>query len=1153
MCGDLYRRAIDTMSADPLTEVDLMVTAQAMRELVNRFPRVTGTLELQPGRSTRDDVRKFVETWEAHSGQIGLTGEPDGIFEVPHSVIAAAQDLAANFRAGSASNWRLRSALVLGRTDVDSDPTVKAVARSVENFEKVRHPQGDTTAWLEIEAERVRTATEVVENALEARLGSFFGVVDQLKEILDRANTTHVRPDGTVAWSPPDEPDMRAVVSRLGDVQHRRVFFGSLRNPLWLDPLAARDWFVRTPSHELDAEGRVVWTVWPEGEFLAAIAATEPARVAAILNRAMKPGAAHDARAQLMKAALAMPPDDAATLVKTLEQFIDPAMNYQFGHDMVKLVEKLAAGGRLREARTLAWRLLRPRPGADRWSGTNVDSVLDRHLYAEAMERLRAALRNEPTLLSWLANRLADAERIAAPDFPTDGHDFSYIWRPAIGKPPTRYDRDDIRHVLVNSVRDVATERLTDGHPVDEVIGTLEGTGVPVLRRIALYVLSQHAIASNIADEATLQLGLERLVSDDLIDNDAVQAEYLLLGRGILPHLTDIDFQQWSSLFATYPHPEPQQVRWIANHLGEGESLEDALANHAAGWRHHQLAAIGASALRGDALAELARHNSERGQLVESQETHSTHDDQPSPFNAEQLGVMTAADVIEILRTHEPESDDRSHSDKEGLSREFRAVVQRRTVDYSRVADGVLTLPHPYVSRYLDGLREGVSDHGGELDWASLLPALLNLPTSSEGHRPSDGPDSDGWGYPIRQALAVVGLGARRGTSALPLELLPAAAAFAARYLADPDPPPDPEPDAADNEPTYGSGPYPQSLNAVRSSAIRVMADLAMYEHEETDVFAQPGPVATFTAERLSLLLTPNRDSSGAIAAALGEAYCKILTFAPDWIEQHRAQLLSADTFGDVVVTTALVIYHTSRPLLESLTSNIADLIGRASRGERIVEGWNVDRTTLQQIGDHLMVMYLWGAYEMDTPPVDQFFREAPPEIRGSVLGHLGWLFLGDAEIPGEILKRAQRLWDARADEVAAARADAAELRDFFWWVHCGKFPIEWWLPRLKQVAVATEIEGRTYLGEHLAEAARIKPCVTIEVLSQLLHSAPEPMTRYSLIANSAEIIARALDCADAGAAQEAQDLMDWLGKMGNLEIKDRVDQARGGPGPAGP
>ena len=241
-------------------------------------------------------------------------------------------------------------------------------------------------------------------------------------------------------------------------------------------------------------------------------------------------------------------------------------------------------------------------------------------------------------------------------------------------------------------------------------------------------------------------------------------------------------------MFATYPHLEPQQVGWIANHLDEGESLEEALANHAEGCRHRQLAAIGASALRGDALAELARHNAERGQLPESQETASNYDDHPSPFHADQLGAMTAVDVIKILRTYEPEPDDRSHPDEDGLSREFRADVQRRTVDYSRVADGALALPHLYVSRYLDGLRDGVSDHGGELDWAMLLPALANLPSSSEGHRPSDGPGSDGWGYPIRQALAVVGLGARRGRSALPRELLPAAAEFAARVFGRPRP-----------------------------------------------------------------------------------------------------------------------------------------------------------------------------------------------------------------------------------------------------------------------------------------------------------------------------------------------------------------------------
>jgi hypothetical protein len=447
----------------------------------------------------------------------------------------------------------------------------------------------------------------------------------------------------------------------------------------------------------------------------------------------------------------------------------------------------------------------------------------------------------------------------------------------------------------------------------------------------------------------------------------------------------------------------------------------------------------------------------------------------------------------------------------------------------------------------LDGLREGVKDHEGELDWEPLLSALLSLPSSSDENRPDDGPDVHGWAHPIRQALAVVGLGAREGGNALPVKLLPAAAAFVARYLTDPDPAPDPEPDVEQNkELSYGSGPLQQSLNTVRPEAIRVLVALALYEHKQTEVPARPGPVVTLTSEHLSQLMKPSRDGASAVAAALGEAYGKILAFAPGWIEQHRASLLSSDAFGDVVVTTALVCYSTSRPLVQSLEPNLADLIRRASRGDRIAEGWRVDRTPLERIGDHLLLMYLWGAYELDTPLIDQFFHEAPPEVRGSVLGHLGWLLLGDDDdIAEDILQRARQLWEARATEVTEGRADPVELRDFFWWVHCGKFAIEWWLPLLKQAADATDFEGRTYLGEHLAEAARINPRMTVEILSRLLQSAPRPMARYNLIENAPAIIARGLDCGDTEAAQEAQRLMDWLGKIGYLEIKDRVDQAR--------
>jgi len=143
------------------------------------------------------------------------------------------------------------------------------------------------------------------------------------------------------------------------------------------------------------------------------------------------------------------------------------------------------------------------------------------------------------------------------------------------------------------------------------------------------------------------------------------------------------------------------------------------------------------------------------------------------------------------------------------------------------------------------------------------------------------------------------------------------------------------------------------------------------------------------------------------------------------------------------------------------------------------------------------------------------------------------------------MLARARQLWEFRAQEVAAGRAEDAELKDYYWWVHCEKFPQGWWLPMLKQAANAMDFDGRTYLGEPLAEAASTEPHLAVEILDQLLRSAPAPMARHNLMENSPEIIARALDSGDEDAQKLGTDLMNWMGKLGNLDIKDRVDGLR--------
>jgi hypothetical protein len=535
MCGELYKRAINAMGSTPLADVDLVVAAHMMRELINRFPRVTGKIQMASGASTSDDVRRFAEAWEAHDEAIASVKRGDAGAAIPAPVLDAADRLVEDYRAGSARSWQLRGVLVLGHSDADIDPAVDEVARWAKTFERVRHPQGDTTSWVERESGTISTAITVIENALEARLGSFFAVADQLRDVLERANHREVDKDGAMAWAAPLDDDVRGVVSRLGEVQHRRVFFGALRNPRWLPDLAKRKTFVSAPERRVDAEGRWIWTPWPEGEYLAAIAGDEPKQVASILNAVVADDAAYEVRDLTLKAALDMPTDHAATLVKLLVSFIDSPVDPRLGLNMVALVERLAAGGNLKEARRVAWALLRPRAGAARLAGTEVEAGIERYWYGEAMARVLAALSADPSLLTGLVHRLVEAEKIARPEGAGAEYDYSYIWRPSIGERAGRHDRDDVRNVLIDAIRDVALERLEGGEDVEQVVTLIEGRGLPILDRIAMHVLAVRASE----DHAVLPLALARLVREDLVENFKYQAEYAHLARNTLPRVTD--------------------------------------------------------------------------------------------------------------------------------------------------------------------------------------------------------------------------------------------------------------------------------------------------------------------------------------------------------------------------------------------------------------------------------------------------------------------------------------------------------------------------------------------------------------------------------------------------------------------------------------
>lgn len=166
-------------------------------------------------------------------------------------------------------------------------------------------------------------------------------------------------------------------------------------------------------------------------------------------------------------------------------------------------------------------------------------------------------------------------------------------------------------------------------------------------------------------------------------------------------------------------------------------------------------------------------------------------------------------------------------------------------------------------------------------------------------------------------------------------------------------------------------------------------------------------------------------------------------------------------------------------------------------------------------------------------------------EVRCSVLGSAGYALDHSTEIPVAVVERAQEFWDDRRRFVGDSVTAIAELAKFHTWVASGVFPVEWWLPRLADVADAIDMEGLTYLGEHLADASHQNPALALDILGRLLRRTSPSWVRRDLVEHADVVIARAT-LGDKETVEAARSLMSDLGHKGYVDIAERVEEARG-------
>jgi hypothetical protein len=199
--ADLYGRAIDALGERPLNRGSLVIAGHCIRDLVNGLPDVLTDVDSLPAYSDMTTpARELSQVWAQHEDVLGsvdtdgnhasdVNRDSDARMTVPTVVVRAARSVVVASRAGDLNARRRHSALVLGRSEVRQDPTVKVFRDSVRIFERLRHPQrGREITVTEGTLPKLLRALEIIEGALEGRMGNFFATVEDLMDLLDAAN-----------------------------------------------------------------------------------------------------------------------------------------------------------------------------------------------------------------------------------------------------------------------------------------------------------------------------------------------------------------------------------------------------------------------------------------------------------------------------------------------------------------------------------------------------------------------------------------------------------------------------------------------------------------------------------------------------------------------------------------------------------------------------------------------------------------------------------------------------------------------------------------------------------------------------------------------------------------------------------------------------
>jgi hypothetical protein len=951
------------------------------------------------------------------------------------------------------------------------------------------------------------------------------------------------------SWAPPtaEELDRLAVLSARPE--NRAYFFDRLENPNWVRDLAQRGFFADPPGPvPAEESGYMRFPPWPEGRYLARVAAEAPADVASVLQNT--PASKNPAVTELLFKALARLPDDhIARLADKAQEWVAAPFADYFAEEAAAAALRLLTAGETAAALKLVAQLLELRPDprlAEK--ATARDSSLraspeaaarfSEWNYERVLKRLVGPLVDTTGLeaVRFFAGLLEGALRLSRWEDGEGRDDYSYIWRPAIEDHEQNPD-SDIRGALVTAVRDAAMRHVTRNPDELEATILFLESGSTVLQRIALHVLG--SVPNG------LDLASARMADRRLFDDHRLRHEYAALLRARFGELDASGQNQILEWIEAGPDLDEYRQRRMDN--DGAPPTADEVASYADHWRRDRYSFI-ENSLDHDARA---RYRELVGRLGEPEHADfvswfSSWFGPESPATAAELAQRSPVEVIDYLRRWRPDAERHFGPSIEGLGQVFSEIVAGRATDFAELAPNLIDLDPTYVREFFVGLENALRE-GATFPWVgplALALAVVQYPFEPDIEVPDQDRDP-GWRWCRREVGSLLRLGLTNKINHLPFDLRSTAWEVIRRLTDDPNP-------SAEHEARYGGDnmdPLTLSINTNRGTAMHAVVEYALWCRRELDSLGEDVSrgfeLMPEVAEVLDRHLHPEVDASFAVRAVYGRWLPWLLLLDESWTIERLPLLFPyqdngalAETVWDTYIAWCPPYDSVFRVLQEHYRAAIDRVPSNRQAGSFGHD--SIDT----KLGQHLVTLY-WRRV-VDREVLERYFAGADDQLAADVMGFVGRALRDTTgRLSDSVAERIKDLWEWRFSETAAhAEEHTLELRAFGTWFASGKLDEEWALDALER---SVELVGAPTLShlvaERLVEVSEDNPVAAVRVFARMLER-PEHEWDYVGWRDEAKaIVGVALTSQEAEAEEPVTSIVDFYVRRGELDFRELIRQ----------